>query len=170
MGPGSGFISALGFASGKSADRKTLPLIFLAVALIILAVMAELFIRQPKLDLVAFLSGTFIFIVGFAVRTAGYINLGKQFTLEVKRVPGHRLVTTGIHSYIRHPMYTGLLMLIVGICMALQSIAGIVATLVLLVPVGIYRIHIEEAFLLKEFGKEYKSYMKKTKRLVPFVW
>ncbi|MBI5880739.1 isoprenylcysteine carboxylmethyltransferase family protein [archaeon] len=163
-------VSAIGFGKGKAAENKTLPMIFVAVSVILLAVVVEMLIRSPMFNIPVLVCGLSIFLVGFAVRTAGYVNLGKQFTLEVKRVPGHRLITTGVHAYIRHPMYTGLFMMLIGLCMALQSIAGIVATLVILVPVGMYRIKIEEEFLIKEFGSEYKRYMKKTKKLIPFVW
>ena len=163
-------VSAIGFGKGKAADNKTLPMIFATVSVILLAVVVEILVRSPVFNIPVLVCGLFIFLVGFAVRTAGYVNLGKQFTLEVKRVHGHRLITTGVHAYIRHPMYTGLFMMFIGLCMALQSIAGIVTTLILLVPIGMYRMKVEEAFLLKEFGKEYSNYMKKTKKLVPIIW
>jgi protein-S-isoprenylcysteine O-methyltransferase Ste14 len=164
------FVSAIGFGKGKAAENRTLPMIFAAISVIIVAIIVEILLRNPVFNIPVLICGLFIFLVGFAVRTMGYVNLGRQFTLEVKRVPGHRLIKTGIHAYIRHPMYTGLFMMFVGLSMALQSIAGVIATILVLTPVGIYRIKVEESFLLKEFGKEYADYMKRTKKLIPFIW
>ncbi|MGL4758410.1 MAG: methyltransferase family protein, partial [Patescibacteria group bacterium] len=82
----------------------------------------------------------------------------------------HQLVTSGIYSQVRHPIYTSYLLLFIGFCTLLQSWLSLAAlTLVSLVWFG-NRISIEEDMLIQEFGKDYQTYQQKTQRLIPFVY
>lgn len=80
-----------------------------------------------------------------------------------------RLVTTGIYHYIRHPMYSSLLFLAWGTCLKFVSLVtfllAVVATIALFLTAKI-----EEAEDVIRFGDEYRSYMKKTWRFVPFLF
>jgi protein-S-isoprenylcysteine O-methyltransferase Ste14 len=70
---------------------------------------------------------------------------------------------------VRHPAYTGSLLTIVGLGFVLQSWG---AVLVLIAFFGIafgYRIHVEEGVLTSKLGDEYVAYVKRTKRLIPYV-
>ncbi len=78
------------------------------------------------------------------------------------------LVKTGIYRYIRHPQYTGLLLLSFGMMVEWATLP-----LLILFPVmvGMYvrLAKREEKDMLREFGNEYKVYMKKTKMFIPFI-
>ena len=81
----------------------------------------------------------------------------------------HTVVTTGIYSIIRHPMYAGLIPVLVGLDLWLESYA---AALVAMVPIGILvvRIHLEERFLKREL-EGYEAYAAKVRRrLIPGIW
>ncbi len=81
----------------------------------------------------------------------------------------HKVIDKGPYHYIRHPMYAGGLLSVLGIGMALQSWPGM---LVIVVVPGLgwgNRIRIEERFLSAELGNDYVEYMKRTKRLIPFL-
>ena len=84
-------------------------------------------------------------------------------------VEGHRLITNGVYSRIRHPLYLGEITRNLGLTLILSSLYGFAIVLVggLFLP---FRIEIEERMLLKEFGQEYEEYRKRTKKLIPYVW
>ncbi len=96
-------------------------------------------------------------------------TLGKFFDrLIIKNQ--HQLVTTGIYSKIRHPIYTSYIMLFIGFSMVLQSLLScLVLSIVSLIWFG-NRIRLEEEMLEQEFGKNYQIYQQQTKRLIPFVF
>lgn len=105
-----------------------------------------------------------IIINQMAVRT-----LGKFFDrLTIK--PEHQLITTGIYSWVQHPIYLSYILLFVGFCILLQSsISLILLALVCIIWFG-NRIMIEEEMLVQEFGEDYKTYQQKTKRIFPFIY
>lgn len=79
------------------------------------------------------------------------------------------LVQDGIYSYIRHPMYSSLLFLIWGAFMKAPSFVGLAPAIIgttALILTG----KMEERENLEFFGEEYKNYMEKTKKLVPFIY
>jgi protein-S-isoprenylcysteine O-methyltransferase Ste14 len=80
-----------------------------------------------------------------------------------------RLVTKGAYAYIRHPMYSSLLWLGVGICLkhlSLQSVLLLAAVVVFLY----WTARLEESENLARFGSGYQEYMRKTKRFIPFLF
>ena len=116
-----------------------------------------------------FYPGIFLMVIGILVRQWAIFVLGRFFTLTVSVQKNQKVVDYGPYRFIRHPSYLGLFIIIIGIGLALGSWGGI---LVLLVMNGLafgYRIHIEEKFLVSELGDNYIQYMKRTKRLIPFV-
>ena len=79
------------------------------------------------------------------------------------------LVTTGIYRYIRHPIYGSLFFLCWGFFFKDPSIAGGMIALVASVFLMLAA-QVEETECIRFFGEEYLDYMKRSKRLIPFVW
>lgn len=149
---------------------RTMPMI-LAVQLIVAAiVLTEFVLRIPPADTFKIITGAALLLIGFSIRLIAHINLGKYFAYEIEIVEGHKLIRTGIHKYLRHPMYTGLFMMYIGVAIALQSWIGLASSIVLMLPLGYWRMKAEEEALISEFGDEYRSYMKKSWKVVPFIW
>jgi len=94
----------------------------------------------------------------------------KQNTFTAQTVEaGQTVISTGPYALVRHPMYAGGLVMIVGIPLALGSLWGLL-TIVLFTPVMAWRILDEEEVLAKNLAG-YAEYRKKVKtRLIPFVW
>jgi protein-S-isoprenylcysteine O-methyltransferase Ste14 len=116
-----------------------------------------------------FYVGIFLIFLGVLVRQYAIAILGRFFSLTVRIAEDHRVVDKGPYRLVRHPSYTGILITFVGLGLAVQSLA---ALLVLILFFGIsfgYRIHVEERTLLSGLGQDYASYMKRTKRLIPFI-
>ncbi|WP_392533911.1 methyltransferase family protein [Nostoc sp. C117] len=96
-------------------------------------------------------------------------TLGKFFDrLTIKS--DHQLVTDGIYSLIRHPIYTSYILLFLGFCIMLQSLWGLGLLLTVCVVWFGNRIAIEEQMLEQRFGEEYQSYCQQTKRLFPYIY
>ena len=78
-----------------------------------------------------------------------------------------QLVTNGIFQFIRHPHYTSLLIIGFGLALFFYSLAALFVAVIAL-PIMIWSIIDEEKLLLKQYGEDYKKYMKKVPwRLIP---
>ncbi len=116
-----------------------------------------------------FYPGIFLMLLGVLVRQWAIAVLGRFFSLTVRVATDHRVVTRGPYRLVRHPSYTGVLITFIGLGLAVQSLGGLLVLLgVFSLSYG-YRIRVEEKTLLSELGPDYASYMKRTKRLVPFI-
>jgi protein-S-isoprenylcysteine O-methyltransferase Ste14 len=115
-------------------------------------------------------TGVALFVVGLLLRWWAIITLGRFFTVDVTIEPDHELVERGPFRMVRHPSYTGVLLAFVGLALTLGNWA---ALLVILVPIGaafIHRMNVEENALSGALGRQYTDYMRRTKRLVPFIY
>jgi protein-S-isoprenylcysteine O-methyltransferase Ste14 len=114
--------------------------------------------------------GAAVLACGLALRGWAVHTLGRFFKFTVVVQPGHRVVDTGPYRRIRHPSYTGLLMVELGLGIALGTWLSIPATLLPpLLGFGL-RISREERVLARELGDPYRAYMRRTDRLIPGVW
>jgi protein-S-isoprenylcysteine O-methyltransferase Ste14 len=115
-------------------------------------------------------AGVALALAGFAIRIIGKKRLGRFFTIRVQVQEGHELVEDGIYSKIRHPLYSGFLLEWCAPPFLLGSPVGLLfVTLPMLLAV-LRRIPREEALLIGLFGDRYRGYMRRTKRLIPYVW
>ncbi len=108
---------------------------------------------------------TFVFALWLLWRS--HADLGRNWRVTTEITEGHKLVTTGVFRYIRHPMYSAHLLW--GIAQALlihNWIAGL-ASLIVMLPMYLLRVRREEKMMLDEFGEDYRKYMKQTSRLIP---
>ena len=99
-----------------------------------------------------------------------HADLGTNWsaTLEVRE--DHRLVTTGVYARVRHPMYTALFAYAIGQALLFPNWIAGPACLVAFTLMFLLRFRAEERMLLERFGRDYESYMSRTRRLVPGVW
>lgn len=109
-------------------------------------------------------------LFGIALRWYSAGILGKYFTFDIAIHGGHALIEAGPYRYIRHPSYSGALLTLLGFGMALGNWAGLAAGLSCLGAAYAYRIPIEEDALTAALGDSYRQYMRRTWRLVPFLF
>jgi len=112
--------------------------------------------------------GAGIFVVGLATAMSARVQLGRNWAdLEDARVlPTQAVVEHGIYRYIRHPIYTGDLVLLAGLELSLNS--WLVLGVALLAAVVVRRALAEEALLAQRLAG-YRAYCARTKRFIPFV-
>jgi protein-S-isoprenylcysteine O-methyltransferase Ste14 len=111
-----------------------------------------------------------LIIGGLIIRWTAILQLGNSFTVDVAITDTAGLKTDGIYERIRHPSYSGLLLVITGFSATMNSIYSF---LVLVIPVliaVIYRVSVEEKVLMNEFGVAYSEYKSRTKKLIPGVY
>ena len=113
--------------------------------------------------------GAIVAALGLFVRFWAIRLLGRFFTATVRVQDDQTIVDGGPYRFIRHPAYTGTLFAVAGIAIAAESPIGGALVLLLLFPMYLYRIHVEEAALVKGLGPAYDEYRKRSKRLIPFV-
>ena len=158
--------------TGTKQDRSTLGIIWLVIAV---SITAGVFVAQnfPAAVLphgpMLVTAAVVLFVSGLILRWWAIITLGRFFTVDVTIEKDHELVERGPFRIVRHPSYTGVLLAFVGLALSLGNWA---AFIVILVPIGaafIHRINVEEQALSHALGSHYTEYMKRTKRLVPFI-
>jgi protein-S-isoprenylcysteine O-methyltransferase Ste14 len=116
-----------------------------------------------------FYAGTLLIPVGVLVRFIAIRQLGKFFVPEVVIQSDQRVIQTGLYRYVRHPSYTGLLLACVGVGLGFTNWLSLLIMLVASYGLLNYRMNVEERALLNAFGDEYRRYMQRTKRVIPFL-
>ena len=109
-------------------------------------------------------------LAGLAFRFYAMATLGKFFTYNVAIQSGQTLIEDGPYRYIRHPSYTGAIIVLIGFGLALGNWAGLLALLGVMALAYAYRISVEETALVRALGDRYKQYMTRTQRLIPFLF
>ena len=116
-----------------------------------------------------FFIGIALMLAGLAFRFYSMSLLGRFFTYQVAVHPGQTVVDAGPYRYIRHPSYSGALVTLVGLGLALGNWVGLFALLSCMGPAYAYRISVEEAALTTALGEPYEQYVRRTRRLIPFL-
>lgn len=111
-----------------------------------------------------------LFLGGAILRWWSIFHLGRFFTVDVAIAADHRVVRDGPYTFVRHPSYTGVLLIAFGLGLLLFNWAATIVLVAPIVAVFLWRISVEERALLRALGAEYLEYMGNTKRLVPFVY
>jgi len=120
-------------------------------------------------SLVLFIVGMGMIVVGGTIRLVAIATLKENFSGALRIREGHTLIKNGIYGKVRHPAYLGAILFFLGLPIMLSSPVGF-AVMVLLVPVLLHRIDLEERMLIGRFGAEYEDYMRSSKRLIPFLY
>lgn len=114
--------------------------------------------------------GIVIYLIGAGITLTSRTQLGRYGDGTTAIKGDHGLLTSGFYKYIRHPLYSGALLGRFGIGLAFRSYLGMILFSVIYLGVFLKRMDIEEDSLKAEFGDGYEEYMKRTKRLFPYLY
>ena len=119
-------------------------------------------------------AGALFIVSALALRTVSRAALNKAgfrqlSSTRLQIVEDQRLITGGVYGLVRHPLYLGDMLRNYGIAMVFSSLYGLLFMLAANLFL-VTRIRMEEEMLLEAFGDEYSDYMKRTKRLIPFIY
>ena len=150
-------------------DKGSRPLI--ALSMILALVIAFLFAASgiASLPSWSFYVGTGLMIAGIVLRQWSIAVLGRYFSPTIGIQEGQAVVDRGPYRLVRHPSYTGLLIIYIGLGFVIQSWGAVLVLIAYFAAAFGYRIHVEEAVLTSKLGDEYVAYAKRTKRLIPYV-
>src|SRR5579862_9608045 len=160
--------ASVGVKAGKSRLTR-----FAAVRLgVILVVLLLLRVKALKTNVVAhdpWLQGVGLaaFVLGLALAVWARIYLGRNWGMPMSEKIDPELVTTGPYRSIRHPIYSGILLAMIGTSMAVS-----LYWLVVVAILGAYFLHsafVEERFMITLFPDSYPDYKRSTKMLIPFI-
>jgi protein-S-isoprenylcysteine O-methyltransferase Ste14 len=116
------------------------------------------------------LTGLLVLVTGLIIRWTSIIQLKKAFTVDVAISKAHELKTDDLYRIIRHPSYLGLLLIMAGESVAMDSLRSFLVVVLPMIIAILYRIHVEEKLLEEGFGEMYQVYMRKTKRIIPYIY
>jgi len=127
-------------------------------------------IADYSLHLVPFIAGTFCLALGLLLFFRSHATLGTNWSVTLKVQGGHELITHGIYSHVRHPMYLALLLYSLGQALVVPNYVAGPSCGVAMAILFVLRVGIEERLMLDHFGKDYEVYMARTKCIVPGIW
>jgi len=111
-------------------------------------------------------AGVFLTAAGVALAIWARFNLGQNWSDKVVLKVDHELVRTGPYAYLRHPIYSGVLLAVAGTALAIGEVRGLLALLLLGTNYCVKAIR-EERILAANFGEDFASYKRKTGFFLP---
>jgi protein-S-isoprenylcysteine O-methyltransferase Ste14 len=152
-------------------DRATRMLIAAAIGgAIVLAVLTANRVSSLRIPGPHRPAGLIVMWLGLAIRVWAVAALGTAFRTTVEVDPDQRIVSSGPYRWVRHPSYTGLLLIMAGLGLAAGNWLALAGCVALPLAALLHRIRVEEAELTRVLGQPYRVYQRQTKRLVPGLW
>lgn len=116
------------------------------------------------------IAGIVVILLGTVLRWWAIFTLGRYFTIDVAVRSTQSVVQSGPYRFVRHPSYTAILIMLLGVGMALANWASLVAMLAGGLIGLLYRVKVEEHALVEGLGQPYMDYMRTTRRFIPFIF
>ena len=168
---------ALAFFSKRTKQHESLASRFSYTLIAWLALWLMFFARRldTHLEAAAFPDRPWIGWTGVAITAIGFgmtywarAILGRNWSAAVTIKEDHELIRSGPYQFVRHPIYTGLLIAAVGTALALNQYRGLLAVFVLWLSFTLKRLK-EERFMRQQFGAQYLDYARTTGAILPRI-
>jgi len=154
------------------ADDSSLRMLWITIVLSVTAgIMASIHVPSAAMGgAPVFWMGCALFGAGLALRWYSINYLGRFFTVNVAIHSAHEIIDTGPYARVRHPSYSGALLTFLGLALTLTNWLSLVLILVPICLAFGRRMSVEETALSSALGSPYTNYMRRTKRLAPFIY
>jgi protein-S-isoprenylcysteine O-methyltransferase Ste14 len=113
-------------------------------------------------------AGALLLLAGIALLAAGQLNMGASWRVGIEEGEAPGLVTSGLHSFCRHPIYLGLLTAVAGYTSLLPTALSVVLLVAAFVRVRV-QARVEEAHLERIYGAAYLDYARRVGRFLPGI-
>ena len=113
-------------------------------------------------------TGVALMVIGFALTVWARLVLGSNWSATVTVKENHELITRGPYRLVRHPIYSGLLLAILGSALPREDARAVAAVLVFLFAL-LRKAGIEEGRMIATFGDEYRAYRRRSKMVIPYI-
>ncbi len=114
--------------------------------------------------------GTIIFCLALWVFRRSHKELGRNWSITLEIRDRHELVCAGPYALVRHPMYTSFMLMGLGQAFLLPNWVAGLSGLIGFAVLFLLRVDKEERMMLENFGSQYRAYMERTKRIVPYLY
>lgn len=165
---------ATAFSTKQVAKRSggwTLRFIFYATIILVIYLQKNVnflaIILWPKTEIVYFIADSVTFL-GLLVMLWSRMTLGKNWSANIVIKENHELITSGPYAFVRHPIYSGLILMILGIVLYFDTLV-LTIFFVIFFWGAYYKALKEEQILIGHFPK-YLEYKNKVKTLIPFIF
>jgi protein-S-isoprenylcysteine O-methyltransferase Ste14 len=108
-------------------------------------------------------------VIGLIVAIVARRTLAGNWSRAVAFKEDHELITAGLYHYIRHPIYTGILLMILGTALFVGTLSAGIGFLIIALAIW-FKLQAEEELLSKHFPREYPAYKNRTKALIPYIF
>lgn len=122
---------------------------------------------MPSQDWIEWL-GFGLTVIGLAFTCWARVVLGQNWSAIVQLKQNHELIVRGPYSFVRHPIYTGLLLAYFGTGLAIGEWRVLIGLVIMAIAFW-RKLRLEERWLCELFGDQYRGYMQRVKALVPWV-
>ncbi len=119
-------------------------------------------------DLISYRIGAALTVAGLVFAIWARYHLGRNWSGVITLKEDHALIRSGPYALVRHPIYSGLMLAIIGSAIARGNIAAALAIVAMLYAV-LRRVRIEESWMSETFGSDYADYKASTPALIPFL-
>jgi len=120
-------------------------------------------------NLYSYCAGLILMIAGYLGRRVAIRTLGKSYNYAIEVSPEHELVTSGVYSVIRHPIYLFYMIEMIALVFIKFNYISLTA-LIAVILATLYRVEKEDQLLLTVFKERFETYSGRTKRLIPFIY
>jgi protein-S-isoprenylcysteine O-methyltransferase Ste14 len=114
--------------------------------------------------------GAIIFASALWVFRRSHKELGRNWSITLEIRERHALVSGGPYALVRHPMYTSFMLMGLGQAFLLSNWVAGLAGLIGFAVLFFLRVDKEERMMLENFGPQYRAYMERTKRIIPYLY
>jgi len=108
-------------------------------------------------------------LVGVLFAIWARLTIGRNWSNIMALKEKHELVQTGPYAFVRHPIYTGMSLAVLGTAMTTGSLASYLGFGCMMIGL-LMRIQSEDRLMARQFPESHPAYRQRTKKLVPFVW
>lgn len=119
----------------------------------------------PKIPAL-WMTGLLVTVLGIGMAIYARLSLGSNWSSTVTLKTGHELIRTGLYRRIRHPIYTGILLGMLGTAMIRSHLRSWLGVGVVLASFY-FKARREESFLRQEFGEEFEAHQRQTGMFLP---
>jgi protein-S-isoprenylcysteine O-methyltransferase Ste14 len=127
-----------------------------------------LFHRFLSRSAASFWIGALLTGIGLAFSVWARVHLGRNWSATVSVKQDHELVRSGPYALVRHPIYTGMLLGLLGTALALGEWRGLLALLIVFAALW-RKLRLEERWMSETFGETYQRYRAHTAALIPYL-